>query len=450
MKDNDVSNDSKFTTNGVPNLKEAIPLALQHVMAMIVGNMVPAFLIASIVGLSHEMTTMLVQVSMLSAAIGTFIQLYPLPFIGSYKIGANLPVIMGMSYVFLGAALSITTEYGLPALLGGQLVASILGIFIGMFVKKIKKYFTPLISGTIVTCMGIGLFPVAIHNLAGGLGSESYGEPINFAIGLFVAFVIVLINKFGTGLIKDISILIGILSGYILCLCLGLINFSALSSSAWLALPKPLAFGLEFRWEAIFILTLIFAIGIVEIMGGCTIVTLGAFNREVTDKELSSAVIGVAAGSIFSSLLGALPVGIYSQNAAIVAMNKVVNKYVFAIAGIFLFLTGISPKMGALMATVPSAVVGGAILVVFGMITMAGIMLLTMFGFDEETKIIAGVAITLSIGIISAPQVLEKFHPMIQTLIGGSSIVVGTIVAFLLQGIFGLIKSIKVKKNMEI
>lgn len=449
MANNDIKNNSKFDINGIPSLKEALPLGIQHVMAMIVGNMVPAFLIASIIGLSSEMTTMLVQGSMLAAAIGTFIQLYPLPFFGKYKIGSRLPVMMGMSYVFLGAALSVAAEYGFPALLGGQLIASILGIFIGIYVRRIRKYFTPVISGTIVTCMGIGLFPVAIHKLAGGLGSPSYGNPINFAIGLFVAFLIIFINKFGKGLLKDTSILIGIVAGYILCLSLGMIDFSAMSSASWISLPKPLAFGLEFRWEVIAILTLIFTIGIVDIMGGYTIITLGAFNREVTDQELSSGVIGVAAGSIISSVFGGLPVAVFSQNAAIVAMNKVVSRYVIAIGAIFLLLTGISPKIGALMATVPSAVIGGAILVVFGMITMAGIMLLTMFGFDEETKIIAGIAITLSIGVTSAPQVLEQFHPMIQTLVGGSSIVAGTVVAFLLQGTFGLIKSLKVTKTAD-
>ena len=438
---------SKFDLDGVPPVKEALPLGLQHVLAMVVGNMVPAILIAHVVGLSQGQATMLIQGSMLAAAIATFIQLYPIPLFGGYKIGSRLPVMMGMSYVFLGAVLSVASKYGLAVLFGAQIAGAAITIFIGMSAKKIRKLFTPVISGTIVTCMGIGLFPVAIRNMAGGIGSDSYGAPVNFAVASIVAVVIVMATKFGKGLVKDISILIGIVVGYVISLFFGMVDFSAVQGAAWFAIPKPLAFGIEFRPEVIVMFTIIYAIAVADIMGAYTIVTIGAFERPVDDQELSSGVIGSSVGSIISSVFSAIPVGVFSQNSAIVAMNKVVSRYVIAVGTAFILVAGVSPKIGALMTTIPAAVVGGATLVVFALIAMAGVMLITMEEFTEKNKLIAGLGVTTSIGFVSAPDALGQFPEIIQILFGGSSIVAGSIVAILLNLVFQFVEDRKRSKE---
>ena len=432
----DKNNTSKFHLDGKPPLREAIPLGMQHLLAMIVGNMVPAILISNILGLSKEMSIMLLQGAMLAAGIATIIQLYPIPLIKGYKIGAGLPVMMGTSYVFLGACLSVTGQYGIATLIGAQIVSAVVTIFLGIAVKKIRKIFTPVISGTIVACMGIGLFPVAINNLAGGQGSLDFGSSKNFIVGIIVAFIVVIIMHFGKGLVKDVSILIGIVVGYIISLSLGMVDFSAVGESAWFAFPKLLPFGVEFRLDVIIMFTLIYAISIADLMGSYTVVTMGGLNREVTDEELSSGVIGGAVGSIIASLLSSIPTGVFSQNSAIVAMNKVVSRFVIATATVILFIAGISPKIGALITTIPSAVIGGATLVVFSQIAMAGVMLITMEEFTDQNKLIAGVAIATSIGVTSFPQAIEKLPPLVVTLIGDSSIVLGALIALLLQLIF--------------
>lgn len=433
----DRSNTSKFDIDGIPPLKESVPLGLQHLLAMIVGNMVPAILIAGIVGLSGSMSTMLIQGSMLVAGIATLIQLYPVPLFGGFKTGSKLPVIMGANYVFLGACLSVVGQHGIGTLVGAQIVGAIAMIFFGMLSKKFRKFFTPVVSGTVVTCMGLGLFPAAVNNLAGGQGSPTFGDPINFLVGIIVATIIMMLMKFGKGLLKDIAILVGILVGYMIALGFKMVDFTAVSGAAWFALPQPLAFGIEFKLDVIITFVLIYIIAIADIMGAYTVATIGGLGREVTDEELSSGVIGIGIGSIISSLFGSIPSGAFSQNAAIVAMNKVISRFVVAIAAVILLVLGVSPKLGALVTTIPSPVIGGATLVIFSQIAMAGIGILSM-DLTNDNRIIAGVAIAAGVGLTSVPGILSGFPPMVQTLIGDSSVVLGAIIAFILQIVFNM------------
>jgi xanthine/uracil permease len=261
------------------NSKKMIPLSLQHVLAMFVGTIVPPLLIANAVGMDGPGTTILIQAALFASAIATLIQLTPVPFF-TKKTGSNLPMMMGMSYVFLGVGISVAAQYGLAALFGGLLAASVIGVGMGFFVEKIKKSFTPLISGILVLCMGIGLYNPAINNLAGGYGSSSYGEPKNFAIGLFVALLIIFLIKKGKGVVKDSAILIGINTGYLISLPLGMVDFSQVAGAKWFSLPKPMAYGLDFNPGVIMIFVIAYAIGIIDFMGCCTVTTLGGYNRD--------------------------------------------------------------------------------------------------------------------------------------------------------------------------
>lgn len=425
-------NTSKFHVDGIPPLKEAFPLGLQHVFAMVVANMVPAILIANVAGLSQEHSTMLIQASIIAAAVGTLIQLYPIPLFGGFKIGSRLPVMMGMGYVFLGASISVAAEHGLATLFGAQLVSAVICIFLGILSRRFRDIFTPLVSGIIVSCMGIGLFPVAINNLFGGDGAENFGSPVNLLIGAIVALTIIILQKNGKKLFKDLAILIGIAVGYVISLAFGMIDFSPVVEGAILAVPQPLAFGLEFNLEVIVVFTILFGVAIADIMGGFVVVTNGAMDREVTDEELSNGVIGAGVASIFSALINAPAVNIYGQNSAIVAMNKVTSRFVIAVATGILLVAGISPKVGALMTTIPPAVIGGATLVVFSSIAISGFRLLSVSGFGDETRIIGGVAIAFSIGLNSVSGALDQFPSIVQTLLGSSTVVSGALVAFIL------------------
>ncbi len=429
------------------SIKKVLPLSIQHLLAMFVAIIVPPLLIANVANVGVEGTTILIQAALFASAIGTFIQIFPIPLMKNFKTGSGLPMMMGMNYVFLGISISVAGQYGLSALFGGLIVSSIFGIFMVFFIKKVIRLFTPLVSGVLVTCMGIGLYQPAINNLAGGLGSPTYGEPINFFIGSIVVFIIVIFIKFGKGTVKDTAILLGIIIGYIFSLFLGIVDFSAFKSAQWFAFPKLFSYGVEFNLKVIVVFIIAYAIAIIDFMGCCTVTTLGGYGRELEGEEYANGIIGGAIASIIAAIFGAIPVAGLSQNAAILSMNKRVNRLIFFIGGILVFMASISPKLASLLISIPNAVMGGATIVVFGMITMAGVMLITMLGFDDETKLIAGVSIASSIGISSIPSLLNKFPETIQILVGESSIISGVVIALAFQELFKFFDDRKLKKR---
>ncbi|MCC0638726.1 MULTISPECIES: uracil-xanthine permease family protein [unclassified Clostridioides] len=437
---------SKFELDGIPPLKEAIPLGLQHLMAMVIGSCLPAILVANAAGLNHKMSTLLIQAALIFAGLSTLLQLYPIPLFKGFKLGGGIPVIMGATAMFIGAGVSVAGKYGLPVLFGSQIVAGIVIIIIGFGLKKIRFIFTPVVSGTIVACMGLGLFPIAIKNLAGGMGNETFGQPINFIVGIAVSLMILGLNKYGKGLFKDASILVSIVFGYILSLILGIVNFSSIQEFTLVALPKPLAFGLDIKLEVVVMFSIIYLVEIADIMGACTLSTVGGLNRQVTDEELSSAVLGNGVLSTIGALFSATPMGMFGQNSAIVSNTKIISKFVLAIGGIGLFLAGVSPLLANLIRTIPPCVVGGATLVIFSTLTTSGLRLVSMDGFNQENSMILGLSMATGIGFMVVPQVLEKSPKFIETLLADSSVVSGAMVAIIVQGLY-MIKFSKGKDN---
>ncbi|MCC0695137.1 solute carrier family 23 protein [Clostridioides sp. ES-S-0048-02] len=437
---------SKFELDGIPPLKEAIPLGLQHLMAMVIGSCLPAILVANAAGLNHKMSTLLIQAALIFAGLSTLLQLYPIPLFKGFKLGGGIPVIMGATAMFIGAGVSVAGKYGLPVLFGSQIVAGIVIIIIGFGLKKIRFIFTPVVSGTIVACMGLGLFPIAIKNLAGGMGNETFGQPINFIVGIAVSLMILGLNKYGKGLFKDASILVSIVFGYILSLILGIVNFSSIQEFTLVALPKPLAFGLDIKLEVVVMFSIIYLVEIADIMGACTLSTVGGLNRQVTDEELSSAVLGNGVLSTIGALFSATPMGLFGQNSAIVSNTKIISKFVLAIGGIGLFLAGVSPLLANLIRTIPPCVVGGATLVIFSTLTTSGLRLVSMDGFNQENSMILGLSMATGIGFMVVPQVLEKSPKFIETLLADSSVVSGAMVAIIVQGLY-MIKFSKGKDN---
>lgn len=437
---------SKFELDGIPPLKEAIPLGLQHLMAMVIGSCLPAILVANVAGLDHKMSTLLIQAALIFAGLSTLLQLYPIPLFKGFKLGGGIPVIMGATAMFIGAGVSVAGKYGLPVLFGSQIIAGIVIIIISFGLKKIRFIFTPVVSGTIIACMGLGLFPIAIKNLAGGMGNETFGQPINFVVGIAVSLMILGLNKYGKGLFKDASILVSIIFGYILSLILGIVNFSSIQEFTLIALPKPLAFGLDIKIEVVVMFSIIYLVEIADIMGACTLSAVGVLNRQVTDEELSSAVLGNGVLSTIGALFSATPMGMFGQNSAIVSNTKIISKFVLAIGGIGLFLAGVSPLLANLIRTIPPCVVGGATLVIFSTLTTSGLRLVSMDGFNQENSMILGLSMAAGIGFMVVPQVLEKFPKFIETLLADSSVVSGAMVAIIVQGLY-MIKFSKGKDN---
>ena len=420
-----IKNTSVFDVNGVPTMGKAIPLGLQHVLAMIVGNVTPAIIIAGVVGLGSADRTLLVQMAMFIAGIATLLQLYPIG-----RVGSRLPVIMGVSFAYVPTLIAIGGQYGIAGIFGAQLVGGIVAILVGIFIKHIRKYFPPLVAGTVVFTIGLSLYPIAINYIAGGVGSPNYGSYANWMVAMLTLGVVLFCNQFTKGYAKLASILVGICVGYVVAAILGMVSFAPVREAAWFAIPIPLYFGIEFYPPAILSMVIMYIVNSVQAVGELSATTVGGMGREATDQELSGGIIGNGVSSIVASLIGGLPTATYSQNVGIVAMTKVVSRFVLGIAAAFILLGGFVPKFGAVMTTIPQSVLGGATITVFAMITMTGIKLIIQDELSGRNMAIVGLAVALGIGITTVPQSLELFPSWVIMVFGRSAVVISTLVAF--------------------
>jgi xanthine permease len=425
---------SVFDLEGMPSIERAFPLGIQHVLAMIVGNITPAIIIAGIVGLGTGDATLLVQSAMFVAGIATLIQLYPIALgSSSYRIGSGLPVIMGVSFAYIPPLIAIGSQYGIAAILGAQMVGGIVAIIVGIFIKPIRKYFPPMVAGTVVFTIGLSLYPVAVNYMAGGIGQASYGSYTNWLVAIVTLVVVLFCNQFAKGYAKLASILVGILVGYVIAIPLNLVDFSPIAEASWFALPRPLHFGIEFYPSAILTMAIMYVVNSVQAVGDLSATTVGGMGREITDKELSGGIIGNGVSSFFASLFGGLPTATYSQNVGIVSMTKVISKFVLALAAGVILLAGFVPKVGALMTTIPYSVLGGATITVFALITMTGIRLIIQDELSTRNITIVGLAVALGIGISQVPESLELFPNWFMMIFGSSAVVISAIVVFTLN-----------------
>lgn len=396
-----------FRIDGKPAFLEALPLAFQHIVAMFVGNVAPILIISRVAKIDPSVTTILIQCAMLAAGVATFLQIYPTKLFGGLRVGSKLPVVMGTSFGFLPTVLAILggNSLNLPILFGAQIVGGIASILIGAYLKKIRKYFPPLVAGTVVFSIGLSLFPIGINYMAGGVGAPTYGSYQNWAISLIVLGTVLYFNQFTKGITKLSSILIGIVVGYVISVFLGMVNFTPVREAAWFAFPKFFIFGApKFEMGSMIAMVIMYLVTAIQAVGDLSAVTLGGVNREVSDQELSGGVIGNGVGAIFSAVLNSFPTATYSQNVGLVVLTKVVSRYVIAIAAGFLLIAGFVPKFGAIINTIPSAVIGGGTITVFSMITMTGIQVISKGGITGRTMIIVGLSVAIGAGIGQVPQ----------------------------------------------
>lgn len=424
-----------FKVDGKPTLLESIPLALQHVMAMFVGNIAPILIISRVAKLDSEITTILIQCAMFAAGIATIVQLYPLKITSGIIVGAKLPVVMGVSFGFLPTVLSIISgsSLNIPLVFGAQIAGGISSIFIGLGLKKIRRFFPPLVAGTVVFSIGLSLFPIGINYMAGGVGSQNYGSYLNWGISFSVLIIVLFFNQFTKGFLKLSSILIGMLFGYIISITLGMVDFSPVIKANWIAFPKLFILGIpKFEFGSILAMVIMYLVTAIQAVGDLSAITMGALDRNVTDEELSGGVIGNGIAAIFSSIFNSFPTATYSQNVGLVVLTKVVSRFVIFLAALFLLIAGFMPKLGALIGTIPSAVIGGGTIIVFSMITMTGIQVISKSGITPRTMIIVGLSVAMGAGIGQVPQAIGSF-PSIFRLIFGSSVVVSTLLSLILN-----------------
>ena len=420
---------SVFELNGRPRFGEAFPLALQHVVAMIVGCVTPAIVIAGVAGLNGKDQVILVQSALFIAAVSTLIQLFPI----AGKIGSGLPVIMGVSFAYLPSMQAIAGSFDIATILGAQLIGGIVAIFVGIFVTKLRVLFPPLITGTVVFTIGLSLYPTAVKYMAGGASSPDYGSWKNWLVGFLTLFVVIGLNHFGKGICKLASILIGMMVGYIVSIFFGMIDFSAVGSAGLFQIPQPLHFEMKFEVSAIVTMVILFVINSVQAIGDFSATTGGGLDREPTDRELSGGIVAYGISNIFGSFFGGLPTATFSQNVGIVATTKVVNRMVLGLAAVILLFAGFMPKFSALLTTIPQCVLGGATISVFATIAMTGIKLVTQQPLSYRNTSIVGLAVALGMGITQCSDALAAFPAWVTTVFGKSPVVVTTIVAIALN-----------------
>jgi NCS2 family nucleobase:cation symporter-2 len=422
---------SVYDLDGRPPLGEAIPLGMQHVLAMFAGNVAPIIVVAGAIKLPVEDKILLIQFAMFIAGIVTLIQLYPIG-----RVGAKLPIVMGTSSGFIPTCISIGSKYGLAGILGAAFVGGFVEIIFGWFLKPIRKFFPPVVTGTVVLAIGLSLLPIGVKYFGGGVGAEDFGSLSNLLLGTIVLVVILFFKQFTKGFTSLSSILIGIIVGYIVAIFMGKVNFTAIGNAGWFSFPTPLKFGMTFHWDAIAAMAIMFLVTTVETVGDISAITMGGLKREATDKELSGGVMADGFGSSLAALFGVFPNTSFSQNVGIVALTGVMNRFAVATGAIFLIIAGLFPKVGAIIAIMPASVIGGAAIIMFSMIAISGINLITKEPLDGRNGLIVAVSLGLGLGFGLVPDILAYMPEWIKLLFGESGIVMSALVALILNVIF--------------
>lgn len=418
---------SVYELEGRVALNKAIPLGIQHVLAMFLGNISPLIIISGMLQMPIETKTMLIQNSMFIAGVATLIQLYPV-----FKVGAGLPIVMGTSSGFIGTAKAIGTQYGYGAILGAALVGSIIEIFLGFFIKPLKKLFPPIVTSLVVVSIGLSLLPVGIKYFGGGAGVSDFGSWQHLLVGTTVIISILIFKQF-KGFLGESSVLLGIIIGYILSITLGMVDFTQVKDAAWVSLPKPFAVSLEFNIEAIIAMTIMFIATTVETIGDISAIANGGLDREATDSELSGGVVADGVASIIGSVFGILPNTSFNQNVGLVAVTKVVNKFVIMTGAVFLILCGFCPKLSAIFSVMPQSVLGGAAVIMFAMILVSGLQSLTREKIDGRNGLIIALAIGLGVGIGNVPEVLDQMPTWVSNIFAQNGIIMTFVIATILN-----------------
>ncbi len=386
-----------------PPLRTAIPLGLQHVMVMMASNVTIPVILATAIGASPEDTAFLVQVALLVAGLATLVQT-----LGIGPVGARLPIVQGTSFGFLVVSIPLAQTYGLAAVFGGALFAGVVQTVFGLFFRQIRHLFPPLVAGIVVLVIGIGLIPTGITLFAGGAGSEDLGSLRNFGIATFVLVAILLLYRFGRGFLGAAAVLVGIVAGYALASGLGMVDWGRVGSAQWFAVPRPLHFGLEFPAAALIAMGAMAVATSIETVGDISALTKAGAQRQPTTREMRGGLMGDGVGTAVAALFSALPNTSFSQNVGLVAFTGVMSRFVVTVGAVFLVLSGFVPKLAMVIAVIPASVIGGAAVVMFGMIISAGISLLTTRPLTQNDLIIVAVSVVVGQGFAWRPEIAER------------------------------------------
>jgi len=384
-------------------------LGVQHVLAMFASNVTPSIIIAGAAGFAFggEDMVYLVQMAMLFAGVATLFQT-----IGFGPIGARLPVMQGTSFAFVPIMIGIVKTSGMAALFGAVIVAGLFHTFLGSVIGRIRHWFPPLVTGIVITAIGLALLPVGIKYASGGaaafqMNAPEWGDFSRWGLALVVIFVALGFKFFTRGTMSSAAILIGLIAGYVVGYLTGAVNFGGVAKAAWFAVPQPFKYGIEFSAFAIIGMCLMSLVSAIETVGDISGIAKGGANREATDKELSGGTYADGFGSFIAGLFGGLPNTSFSQNVGLISMTGVMSRSVVTLGALFLVACGLIPKVGAVDAAMPISVLGGGVIMMFGMVVSAGINMLSGVNWNRRNMIILAMSLSVGLGIQAVPKSMQ-------------------------------------------
>ena len=443
MKENaNCSISNIYKLDGRVPIGKAIPFGLQHILAMFVSNLAPITMIAGAakVPVTGAELGMLLQNAMFAAGIATMIQLYPL-----WKIGSRLPVVMGVSFTFVTVLSTISANYGYPAVIGAVLIGGLFEGTLGLFAKYWRKIISPIVAASVVTAIGFSLFTVGARSFGGGYATD-FGSVSNLLLGLITLATCLLWNMFAKGYLKQLSVLAGLIVGYIVAIFMGKVDLSMIMSGGIVALPHLLPIKPEFHAGAIMSACIIFLVSAAETIGDTSALVAGGLGREITGEEISGSLACDGYGSFISGLFGCPPVTSFSQNVGLIAMTKVVNRFTIMTGAVAMILAGLFPPIGNFFASLPQSVLGGCTIMMFGTILTSGMQMIANCGFTQRNITIVAMALSIGIGFTTTSEsgIWAGFSPVVQSVFSANVVAVVFVVAIIMNLI--LPKDMEVQK----
>lgn len=426
-----------YKLDGRVPLEKAIPFGLQHVLAMFVANIAPIIIVAGAAGLSEGQKAMLIQNAMFIAGIGTLIQLYPV-----WKIGAKLPIVMGVSFTFVTILTYVASTFGYATAIGAVLVGGIMEGTLGLFAKYWRRIISPVVAAAVVTTIGFSLLSVGASSFGGGSANEGFGSSTNLILGSVTLLCCLGFNIFAKSFWKQLSVLFGLVVGYILAIIMGVVNLDGLFAGGLISIPRFLPFIPEFNISAIIAVAVIFLVSATETIGDTSAMVATGLDREITEKEICGSLACDGFASSISSLFGCLPITSFSQNVGLIAMTKVVNRFTIMTGAVCMILAGLFPPIGAFFATLPDAVLGGCTIMMFGSIVVSGIQMITRAGFTQRNITIIALSLGIGIGFTQVPEIFSIFPQMVREVLASNCVAIVFIVSIVLN--------LVLPKNMDI